>query len=492
MRKILKVTSILGIATLVRIIAGVCRAKFLAWQIGPAGIGLVGQALMYSLLTIQFCSLNMGLGMTKNISEALSQKKDNRIPLVANTAVTLQFIAAILFIVIILPFSKPLTKFLFSDYKYWIYFVGLTLVTPFAVYLIGMANPILFGFRKIAEYTRLIILYTVIGLILVFVLVPFYKTEGMFVQIILISVIGFFLSYYFIKKKISIKPRLDFSLFKYRRPRIMSFRLFRYSFFSFLQGVTGMCVLLYLRGLLIKQFGMEANGYYQVAYAMSAYYLPFVTNGIWGHFYPEMCSLKKNEDFNREINQFIRFTLFATTAIASILIIFRRYIILLLYSSEFMKAYDLLAIQVIGDIFFVLFYMFNTSLIARRRFKGVVFIQMLGYNLALVLLYYFLTNFSDFNFRNLNLAIAITNFIFVIIHIVYHRMDTGFLLTRKNIQLFIKSMLFLILIYCIPDINVLTIIIKIAISLAWLTLAVTKNEAKDFVGLVFRFFKKEN
>lgn len=490
MKKILKVTSILGVATLVKIITGMCRAKFLAWQIGPTGIGLVGQALMYSLFTIQLCSLSMGMGITKNISEDLSQKKDDKIPPVVNTAGTLQFFSALLFIIFMLPFSRVFTKFIFSDYKYWIYFVGITLATPFAVYLSGMADPILFGFRKITEYSRLMVLYAVIGLFLIFILVPFYKTEGMFVQIILISIIGFLLSYYFIRKQVSIKPKLNFRLYRDDKSRHISVQLFQYGFISFLPGITSMGALLYLRSLLIKQFGIEANGYYQVAYAMSVYYLPFVMNGLWGHFYPQMCALRTNRDINREINQFIRFTLFASTIIVSGLIIFRKYIILALYTREFLNAYDLLAIQGIGDIFFILFCMFSTSLMARKKFKGVVLMSTLGYNAALLALYYILTNFSGFNFRSLNIAIALANISFVIVYMFYYKVDTGFLLAKKNFNLFIKSMLLIIIIYFIPDINVLAFMIKVAVSLAWLILAVTRDEVKDFAGLVFNSFKK--
>jgi len=168
MKKIIKVSSILGIATIVRIITGLLRAKFLAWQIGPEGVGLVGQALMYSLLTIQICTLNMPMGIIKNISESMKQKGKDSVKTVIDTAGTLQVMAALLLIICVLPFSVPLTKFLFSDTKYVGYFIGITLVTPFALYMVGMADPIFYGLKRIAEYTRLMILYYVFGIILVF------------------------------------------------------------------------------------------------------------------------------------------------------------------------------------------------------------------------------------------------------------------------------------------------------------------------------------
>jgi PST family polysaccharide transporter len=324
-----------------------------------------------------------------------------------------------------------------------------------------------------------------LGLALVFALVPFFKTEGMLLQVILFSVVGFAVSDFFLRKKASVRPALKLSLLKDSKSLAMSKQLFQYGLISFLPGTFSMVALLYLRGALMRQFGVEANGYFQVAYAMSAYYLPFVMNGIWGHFYPEMCALRSREEINREINQFVRFTLFASTAIAAGLIIFRRYVILMLYSGDFMSAYELLAIQGVGDIFFVLFCMFSTSLMARRKFKGVVFISAIGYNLFLVSSYFALTRMAGFGLTGLNLAIALTNIVFVAVYLAYYRWNTGFLPTRQNIRLFIKSALFLAVIYLIPDIDVLTVIAKVAISLLWLAVAMTREDAKGFAELIF-------
>lgn len=492
MRKILKVTSTLGIASFAKALSGVARAKFLAWQLGPAGVGLVGQAQMYSVFAIQLCSLNMAAGITKDISKNLAVRRENRIPLIVDTAGTLQFIASIIFIIMVLPFSRALTKFLFSDSRYWIYFIGITLTTPWALYLIGMANPVFYGFRKISSYTKLTILHTLIGLILLFIFVYPYKIEGMFTQIIVISIIGFFMSYYFMKKHLSIRPRLALNLFKDMRSRLVSLNLFKYGLMSFIPGNFTLLMILYLRGLFMKQYGVDANGYFQVAYAISAYYLPFVTNGIWAHLYPEICSLKNRDEVNRELNQFARFILFASTSIAACCIILRKYIILMLFSERFMKSYDLLAIQAIGDIFFVLFCMFNASMMARRNFKGVIFIQTAAYNVVLLLSYLLLNNYSKFAFRNLNMAIAMANVTLVIVHMIYAKFDTGFVLAGRNISLFIKSMIFLAIISFLPDVGISTFLMKIAMTIIWILLSVRKDEAKSFGELVFSSLRKKD
>jgi O-antigen/teichoic acid export membrane protein len=487
MRKILKVTSIIGVATVVRIFAGLARAKFLAWQLGPAGVGLVGQAMMYSSFAVQLCSLNIGIGITKEVAESLSQKKEENVRLIANVAMTLQFVASLLLITAVLPFSRGLTSFVFSEAKYWIYFVMITLATPFAVALTGIADPIFYGLKKISEYTKLVILYTLIGLGLLFVLVYFYKTEGMFIQIAVLSVVGFFLAFYFLGKKAAVRPRLDAGLFRDGKLRAVTKSLFQYGIMSFIPANIGMFVMLYLRGLFMKQYGVEANGYFQVAYALSAYYIPFVTNGVWGHFYPEMCSLKEDRDINRELNQFIRFAVLISTAIAAGILLFRKYIILTLYSSRFLQASDLVAVQAIGDIFFMLYYIFATSLMARRKFKDAVIFSMLAYNGMLLLSYYLLTRFAAAGLLSMNIAIAFSNGILAVIAMVYWRFDTGFALSRLNAGLFVKSAAFIAILSLVPDRNIFVTAAKIGVAALWFIVSVTRAE---FTGVIQTFASK--
>jgi len=491
MKKILKVTSVMGVATLIKMFAGLARAKFIAWMLGPAGMGVVGQATMYSVFALQFCSLQMGMGMMKGISESLAHKREDRVSLVVNMAGTLQLAAFAALAAITLPFSGPLTKFIFSDGKYWIYFVAITLTTPLALYQTGMASPIFYGYKKIADVTTLTVATTLAGMVILFALGYFYGTEGVLAQIAAAAVASFLISHYLMKRGVSITPRPGLSVFRQKESRPISASLFKYSLVSFIVGNAAIVVMIFLRGLMIKQYGIDANGFYQVAYAMSAYYLPFVTNGVWGHFYPEMCALRENRDINRELNQFLRFAVFASTAIAAGCIIFRKYLILVLFSAEFMKAYDLLAIQAAGDIFFVLFYIFVTSLTARRKFRDVVLISMVAYNAALVGLYYGLSHFANFGINSLNIAIAAANVIFTAVALVHARFDTGFTLSGINIGLIFKSAALIALVLFIPGTGILACLIKTAIAVIWFAVSVTPQEAKGFAALILSPFRRK-
>lgn len=490
MRKIVKITSILGTATLVKMFAGVIRAKFLAWQIGPVGVGIVSQALTYSIFAIQLCSLNICTGIVKDVSEALREKDEGMIARIVSTSLTLEVACSLLLIAVVLPFSAQLSKFVFSDPKYCIYFIGITVVTPLAVFITGIADPVFYGLRKIAVYTRVIVYYTLFGLIAVFPLVYFLKTDGMLVQLILAAIGGSLISFYFLRKELGPALKVDLGLFKDRSSRSVMSGLFQYGATSFIMALIVTFTTLYVRSLLIKQFGAAANGHYQVAYSISAYYLPFITNAIWGYFYPEMCALKSNADINRELNQFIRFALFASTAIAALCIIFREYIILALYSREFMAAYGILPIQAAGDIFFIIFYVFTTSLLARKKFKSVMLLSAVGYNATIVAIYITLTKFLMIGFESANIAIACANLAFATALMIYHKMDTGFVLNNNNVKLLIKNAIFIGVIYFLPGTGILAAGAKSLLSVAWLFLAFTRDELKSSYELVTSSIKK--
>jgi PST family polysaccharide transporter len=489
MRKIIKITSILSIATLVKMFAGVIRAKFLAWQIGPEGVGVVSQALVYSLFAIQLCSLNICTGITKKISESFARNDASETSLVVKTSVAMQFAASILFMALVLPFSRPLTKIVFQDARYWPYFIGITIATPFALFLTGIVDPVFYALRKIAEYTKLMIAYTLFGLCVVFPAVYLFKTEGMLVQIAIAALGGFVIARRFFKKALPVSLRPDFGVFGSTAPRAMMGELFRYGMTSFVMANVNMCVVLYLRGLVIKQFGLAANGHYQVAFALSAYYLPFITNAVWGYFYPEMCALGKNDGYKRVLDQFITFALFISTAAAASCIIFREYIILILYSREFMPAYGLLPIQAAGDIFFVIFFILNTSLLARRRFKTVILASTMGYNAVLVSLYLVFANVFGFDLKSLNAAVALTNIVLVAALLVHHKFDIGFIPSRRNAWLFLKSMALVAVLSFLPGEGVFGILTKVLISLLWLAATVTKEEFKSSMEFLSSSFK---
>lgn len=490
MKRILKITSVLGAATLVKMAVGLIRAKFLAWQIGPAGVGLLGQAMMYSIFTIQLCSMNMSMGLTKNLSESLSQKKDEDVSKTINIAATLQFVLSAVFIISILPFSGRVTKFLFSDMRYLGFFIGITLATPFAVYMSGIADSIFYSFKKIPEYAKLMIYHALAGLVILFILVWFFKTNGAILQVIIVSVLGFILANYFIRKATFVKQKVDLRILGNDKARRISIELFQYGLITFLPGMLTTFTILFLRSIFIKEFGISANGYYQVAYALSSYYLPFVMNALWGHFYPEMCAIKDNTGINHEVNQYIRFTLFASTAIAAPVIIFSKYIVLLVFSRDFLSASGLLAIQVTGDIFFVLCCMFSTSLMARKKVKALIWISMLGYNLAIVCFYFIFAKLCGLDIKSLNMAVAAANVVFAVIYTIYYKLDTGFSLAIENKGLLIKSVILLMILWYLPGANIMTFLVKSFIIPAWLFLSATKKEMDGFRSFVLSFVKE--
>jgi O-antigen/teichoic acid export membrane protein len=434
----------------------------------------------------------MGMGIIKDVSEKVAGKDEDGARSVVNIAGNLQMIMSLVFIAAALPFSWWMSKALFADSRYWIYFAGITIVTPLALYPVAFASPVFYGFRKIHEYTKATIIYTLLGLALLAGLVWFYKVDGMFLQIIILSIAGFAIFLGSMKMNIGISPKFDIGMFRNRQTRAASAELFKFSLISFVPGTINIAVLMFLRGILMKQYGIEANGYFQVAYALSSYYLPFVTNGLWGHFYPEMCALQDDDAVNGELNQFVRFTLIASTAIAAGCITFRKYIIYVLFSGEFMKAYDLLAIQAVGDIFFVLFSMFSTSLMARRKFAGVITISTAGYNLVLLGSYFLLGRFLHLGFRNLNVAITVTNVIMVAVFLIHSRKETGFTVSAGNLALSAKCAALISLLILVPDSGMMFTAIKILCACAWLGISLTRNEISGGVTAAVSFFKRRS
>lgn len=483
MNKLFRATSIVGIATFVSLIAGFIRAKFTAVTLGPGGVGIFSQATIFLQFFTVFASLWFYTGLTKYIAEFNAEKKETEIKAIVNVALMLQLIASIIFIFIISIFSRKISQYLFSSPAYgkWLFLIAL--FGPFGIFAMTIESA-MFGLGKYKIFTASRVSYSLLGLIPLVGFIYYMKLKGSFFYLAANSLILFLITYLFIFK--DIKKGVKFIKLGFKKLLNIVKKLTGYSSVIFLASVFSYFVILFVRSLVIKNLGPEANGFYQVVFALSSYYLPFLTNALWSYFYPRISYMKEKSEFDLEINTTMRFCILCITPATMAIMILKNLIILIIFSKKFMPASALFSTQLLGDFFFILSYILGTSLLARAKLRQYLIIN-LGYGAAFMFLYLLFQ--KHINIKAVTLSYMISHATFFFINLIYHIKSMELTLRLENIKLLLISSVLLVISFFMPDIGYWAVPLKLGLIFVWFFIVVTKTEREKALALVLNKFK---
>ncbi len=490
MKKLFVVTGILGIASLVNLITGLIRAKYMALTLGPEGIGIFSQASYFYIFLSNFGTLGIGLGVNKYVAQNWKEKNIKKTKEAILSSFLLVFLVSFLLIVVALIMAPQLSYFLFASRKYGIYVLMLTASLPFVV-SVSLFTNIFFSLQKIKSYTKAKIISLISGLVFLFILVYLLKLKGAFLYLVLNGIIMgliFFIVAYRELPKTLIDSLLKRPFIQLKEILFWWKKYFNYGAAILTSTVIGLLTVLFLRATLIRKFGPESNGIYQVVFALSGYYLPFLTNGLWGYFFPRMSTFNNKDDIINEINNTFRLLIILIVPSIITFYILRNLFIKMVFSSEFLTASSLFSWQLSGDFFFLLLYVLNTSLISRAFLKEYLLIGI-GYNLSLIIIFF--STYRTLGIKAIVLSYLLSSIILFLINFIIHKYRIGFKLYSKNYKLIILSLLLIIFCMIVKDSYLLTLT-KITLMVGWFLMIVKKEEIQNLKSLLFSKYSRSN
>jgi len=309
-------------------------------ELGPSGLGVYTLLFTIYMFGIQFAAFGIGSALTKYVAEFLDDEKKTKEyissgiigSLISGTTVSiiLYFVSGIISINI---FNIPEMEWLLKITALCFPFIALHKVT------IGLLN----GFRKMKKYAVLIISLNLSILFGSFI----------FVKILELGLNGAVYGFVFPTIVIGIISFLSIKGYYIRYSGLLtniSKDLTWFGFFMVLSNSVGM-LYHYVDSILIGYFMEETEvGYYAVA-VMFIQGLALVPNSVQRITTPSIAyNYGKNEyeNIKRMINNVVAKTYLITFFFFIILLIFGKYLIVLLFSEEFLPAYIPLVILLIG------------------------------------------------------------------------------------------------------------------------------------------------
>lgn len=358
-----------GIGFFFSFMSGIVVNKIIALSLGPNGIALISQFQNFIGISSSLATGGIHQGVVKYVSEFRSDEEQKSKLL--STSLTIIIAFSLIVSGFILMFSKYFSKKLFdsNDYNSILIIFGCNvLLFGLNTFLISVLN----GAGEIKKLILVNISSNLFGLFVTSTSAYFFGLFGALIALASTQTLIFFVSLtYTLNSK-----WFNFGLFKKGYSKVYGAKLFNFSLMSIFSMIIPPIVLIGIRNHIAVTLSFEEAGYWDGLWKISAAYLGIITTTLSIYFLPKLSSITDNYEIRNEIlNGYKLITLPLLIAITTIYF-FRREIVLILYSDEFIEMEKLFLFQLIGDFFKVFSWLLSYLMIAKAKIRLFIFSEL--------------------------------------------------------------------------------------------------------------------
>jgi PST family polysaccharide transporter len=405
-----KITSLNSVHILLKLIFGFITSKALALFVGANGMAYVGNFRAFLNVLENFSLLGIQNAVVKYVSEYQHDKL--KLKSVLATFGILLLTSSIAISLFLILGADYLAKQIFNHSEIYSYvFYSIAVVFPlyvFSTFCISVVN----GFQEYKNVIYIQIISSAIALIFSVFFIYYYSTIGALVSLIFAPIFVFFVSLFYLKKHICFWDVLSIEFFDFKIVKNLS----EYVLMALVSGVIGSFVLLEIRTDIVDITGLQQAGIYEGLQRISSYYLLFVSSIMAIYFYPKLAETNSN---SKEIVLHYLKTIIPLFTIGLVIIYFlRKYIIQVLFSSEFETMESLFLWQLIGDVLKATSLIFGTLLIAKKQTKVFIITEIIS-----LCIMYFSSNLMlhSIGINGIVQAYAFTYLIYLVVLVIYFR-----------------------------------------------------------------------
>lgn len=345
-RQIMKATSLFGGVQVFNILISILRSKFVAVLLGPSGMGIMG--LLISTIGIISKLTNFGLetSTVKDIAVALGTGNTNRIGIVVKVIRRLVWITGIIGLIITAIFSSLLSQLTFGNRDYSLAFIWISATLLFNQLCSGQL-VILQGLRKLNYLAKANLLGSIIGLIFVIPLYYFFGLDGIVPGIITTSLFSFLMSWYYANK-----VKIEKTNVTVTQTLAEGKNMLQVGFLISFSGFFSIVAAYLIRVFISRIDGVQQVGLYNAGFAIINTYVGLIFNAMATDYYPRLSSIAHdNYHCKRIINQQAEIALLILAPILIAFLLFIKWVIILLYSRQFIEVSDMVYWAALGMFF---------------------------------------------------------------------------------------------------------------------------------------------
>lgn len=410
---LLKVTSANTGLVLVRMVFSLISQKALAVLIGAEGIALVGNLKNVISFFEQFSILGTSNGLVKYISEYKDDKK--QLNYLFSTVFVFSIIASILSFIVMFFWSEALNNAVFGvDNDYGFVFKILAFILPF-VGVNGILYSLLNGLSAYKLFSKIGVIVVVLSTVLIVILTLKFGLIGSLLAFSIIPLLQFLIYIIFCNKTYSAFIDLKaISLNLNFKNQLLSFSLMT-MVVVFLININDIAI----RHLIEDKASIVDAGNWTAMNSVSKVYMQFTAAIFPLYILPVYAKINNVIEFRKEVLKIYKMLLPLLVSGMLLVFIFRKLIIEVLYTSEFLGMAGLFKWQLLGDLvkfiaivlsyqfiakkqigYFIfteaisvlMFYSFSVSFIDIYGAEGIVIAHFLRYVLYLIVVFFILRN----------------------------------------------------------------------------------------------------
>jgi len=484
LKKIFESTFIMGTSSIAVMLLDLVRVKILAVLLGPQGVGVLSVLNHFHTLAATLVGLGLGTGITKYVASLKSEGNTIAVQKVLSNSFQIVFIFSSIVLAASVFFSSRLSTWMLGESGFAIFIIIYALSLPLAVYPTTM-NSFLQGLKRINSLAKINVLRTSISLVFIIPMVFFFRLKGAVISVLVITVVHLLLAAYYLSKENHPYGVIHWQSFD---PGLLK-KLFQYGGTSLLVGTAYYLSHLLLKLIIVDSLGLEMNGIYQPIWALTMTYLTLVLSSMSAYAYPRLCELANIRDITEELNGILRIAFLLITPVMFLLLLARKPVIYILYSSNFLPATEYMPIQILGDFFKILFWATGMYLLPTKRLLGFIWLNLLQDTLLVVLANTLVTRYQ---LHGIALSFALSYFIAFLALYIYSKNQIGFSLWTMNRKLLSASFgTLLAIILCEKYLSFWPFIAVVCLAIfVWSVVSIRKEEVLQLKGYLSGKFKR--
>lgn len=425
-------------------------------------------------------SAGIPLGITRYVSEWEKDGKWIEINEIVSKSIIILVIFGLFFLLLTIFFSKDISLLILGSDEYSTLLIIVAFAFPITL-IVTILDAYLRGLKRFKQYVKINVIISILALVVCVILVIYYNIFGFAISLPIAALISLFVYlYYFNKDKLLRLKNLKLTNYSISGPFKSILKL---GIASLILGISDQATILAIRSLIVKNMGIEFNGIYQCVAGISNNYLAIFFLSLGAYIIPVLSEMKDIDKMNYEINNAIRLTLLMVVPIITITFVLREYIILVLYSPNFLPSSDLMVYNFTGDFFKALSFVISSWLIPRSKIRLWLIFGVI-YNINYFVIF-ILLNIFNIDLKNVVIAYAVTGFIHLFVNIFLIKKFNKFRFRLDTFKLsIISSSLLALIMICSSYKIVIGYYIIVPFLLIWIKYSIKKDEFYKLLSLI--------
>jgi len=361
-RSILKSTSIIGGSSVLNILIGMVKTKFVAVLLGPSGVGYMSMLVQIASLVTTVSGMGLSSSGVRQVAEAVGTGDQVRIARTVKTLRRTVWLTGAAGMLIMMLACVPISLLTFdsNDHALPIAFLSITILL--AAVTSGQAC-ILQGTRRIADLAKISVLGAVNGTVISIPCFYLWSEQGIVVSLVLCAVASLITSWWFARRV----PIADIEL-PWRESADEARHMLTLGLGIMGGGLVTVLSMYLIRVILLRQFSLEDVGIYQAAFMLSGVLVGFVLSAMGTDYYPRLTAVAHdNEQVRQMVNQQTEISILLALPLLVGMMIFAPSIVRLFYAESFATAVPVLRWCLLGVFGRVLSWPLGFVMLAKGR-----------------------------------------------------------------------------------------------------------------------------